>query len=83
MAEENLNNDTMENKNSATLKNTKRRGYRKNYNPKTEAQEKVICFRKGFARVNAGAGAGKRHADRCYRVLPRRSDRYQRALAHR
>ena len=25
----------------------------------TEAQEKVIGFRKGFARVNAGAGAGK------------------------
>lgn len=46
MAEENLNNDTMENKNSATLKNTKRRGYRKNYNPKTEAQEKVVAEKK-------------------------------------
>ena len=46
MAEENLNNDTMENKNSATLKNTKRRGYRKNHNPKTEAQEKVVAEKK-------------------------------------
>lgn len=46
MTEENLNNNTMENKNSATLKNTKRRGYRKNYNPKTEAQEKVVVEKK-------------------------------------
>ena len=46
MTEENLNNDTMENKTNSVVKNTKKRGYRKNYNKKTEAQEKVVAEKK-------------------------------------
>lgn len=46
MTEENLNNNTMENKTNSVVKNTKKRGYRKNYNPKTEAQEKVVVEKK-------------------------------------
>ncbi len=46
MAEENLNNNTMENKTNSVVKNTKKRGYRKNYNKKTEAQEKVVAEKK-------------------------------------
>ena len=46
MTEENLNNNTMENKTNSVVKNTKKRGYRKNYNKKTEAQEKVVVEKK-------------------------------------
>lgn len=46
MTEENLNNNTMENKTNSVVKNTKKRGYRKNYNKKTEAQEKVVAEKK-------------------------------------
>ena len=46
MTEENLNNNTMENKTNSVAKNTKKRGYRKNYNKKTEAQEKVVAEKK-------------------------------------
>lgn len=46
MTEENLNNNTMENKTNSVGKNTKKRGYRKNYNKKTEAQEKVVAEKK-------------------------------------
>lgn len=46
MTEENLNNNTMENKINSVVKNTKKRGYRKNYNKKTEAQEKVVVEKK-------------------------------------
>lgn len=46
MTEENLNNNTMENKTNSVVKNTKKRGYRKNYNKTTEAQEKVVAEKK-------------------------------------
>lgn len=46
MTEENLNNNTTENKTNSVVKNTKKRGYRKNYNKKTEAQEKVVAEKK-------------------------------------
>lgn len=46
MTEENLNNNTMENKTNSVVKNTKKRGYRKNHNKKTEAQEKVVAEKK-------------------------------------
>lgn len=46
MTEENLNNNTMENKTNSVVKNTKKRGYRKNYNKKVEAQEKVVAEKK-------------------------------------
>ena len=46
MTEENLNNNTMENKTNSVVKNTKKRGYSKNYNKKTEAQEKVVAEKK-------------------------------------
>lgn len=36
----------MENKTNSVVKNTKKRGYRKNYNKKTEAQEKVVVEKK-------------------------------------
>ena len=36
----------MENKTNSVVKNTKKRGYRKNYNKKTEAQEKVVAEKK-------------------------------------
>ena len=50
MTEENLNNNTMENKTNSVVKNTKKRGYRKNYNKKTEAQEKVVVEKKATRR---------------------------------
>lgn len=50
MTEENLNNNTMENKANSVVKNTKKRGYRKNYNKKTEAQEKVVVEKKATRR---------------------------------
>lgn len=50
MTEENLNNNTMENKINSVVKNTKKRGYRKNYNKKTEAQEKVVVEKKATRR---------------------------------
>ena len=36
----------MENKTNSVVKNTKKRGYRKNYNKTTEAQEKVVAEKK-------------------------------------
>lgn len=50
MTEENLNNNTMENKTNSVVKNTKKRGYRKNYNKKTEAQEEVVVEKKATRR---------------------------------
>lgn len=50
MTEENLNNNTIENKTNSVVKNTKKRGYRKNYNKKTEAQEKVVVEKKATRR---------------------------------
>ena len=51
MTEENLNNESIENKTNSVVKNIRKRGYKKNYNKKTETQEKVAVERKTTRRA--------------------------------